>query len=550
MFDLSCLNAPMGYIIAVISTSNISVQFGSQKLFDEVNVRFLPGNCYGLIGANGAGKSTFLKVLSGEIEPTKGEVHRTPGETLAFLRQDHFAYEEMAVLPIVMMGNERLYRVMQEKDALYAKPDFSEADGIRASELEGQFAELNGWEAESDAALMLAGLGIGTEYHHKLMKELNGGEKVKVLLAQAIFGNPDVLLLDEPTNHLDIYAIRWLEEFLLNFEHTVVVVSHDRHFMNKVCSHIADVDFGKITTYTGNYEFWKQSSELAMRLRADENKKNADKAEDLKRFIARFSANASKSKQTTSRQKQLEKLDLGDLPVSTRRQPFVGFEPKREAGKDVLTVENLSKTIDGQPLLKNISFTMKRGDKIALIGKNDVAKTTLFKILNGEMEPDSGTYTLGGTITPGYFPVDNSSYFDGGELGLIDWLRQYSPDPDESFLRGFLGRMLFSRDEAFKKTNVLSGGERVRCILAKLMLTQPNLLFLDEPTSHLDLESVSALNDGLKKYKETILFTSHDHELVQTVADRIIDLDVTIRYDKYITYDEYIEQQAQAARRA
>lgn len=529
----------------MISTSGVGVNFGSQKLFDDVNVKFLPGNCYGLIGANGAGKSTFLKILSGELEPTTGEVIRTPSDVLSFLRQDHFAFEELEVLKVVLMGNERLYSVMKEKDALYAKPDFSEADGIRASDLEAQFGELNGWEAESDAALMLAGLGIGTDYHARLMKELSGGEKVKVLLAQALFGNPDILLLDEPTNHLDIYAIRWLENFLLNFEQTVIVVSHDRHFMNKVCSHIADVDFGKITNYTGNYEFWKRSSELAQRLRSDENKKNSDKAEELKRFIARFSANASKSKQTTSRQKQLEKLDLADLPMSSRRQPFVGFEQKREAGKDIITVEGLSKTIDGQVLLKDVRFTVKKGDKIAIVGKNDVAKTTLFNILNGEMEPDSGEVIVGSTITRGYFPIDNSHFFDLDEMSLIDWLRQYSPDPDESFIRGFLGKMLFSRDEATKKTNVLSGGERVRCVLAKLMLSQPNLLFMDEPTSHLDLESVNALNDGLQRYKGTLIFTSHDHELVQTVADRIIDLDVTIKNDKYISYDEYIELMAQ-----
>lgn len=526
----------------MISTSHLSMQFSGRKLFDEVNVKFLPGNCYGLIGANGAGKSTFLKILSGDLEPTKGEVFRTPGETLSFLRQDHFAFEELAVLDVVLMGNEKLFKVIQEKDALYAKPDFSEADGIRASDLETVFAELNGWEAESDAALMLAGLGIGTSYHRMLMKELTGSEKVKVLLAQALFGHPDVLLLDEPTNHLDIYAIRWLENFLLNFEQTVIVVSHDRHFMNKVCSHIVDVDFGKLTTYTGNYEFWQRSSELAMRLRADENKKNSEKAEDLKRFIARFSANASKSKQTTSRAKQLEKLNLDDLPLSSRRQPFVGFESKREAGKDILTVEGISKKIDGEQILKDIRFTVNKGDKIALIGRSDVAKTTLFKILSGEMAPDSGTFSMGSTITMGYFPVDNSAFFDRTEMKLLDWLRQYSPDPDESFLRGFLGKMLFSRDEVFKTTRVLSGGERVRCMLSKLMLSQPNLLFLDEPTSHLDLEAVNALNDGLQRFKGTILFCSHDHELVQTVADRIIDLDVTIKNDKYMSYDDYISE--------
>lgn len=532
--------------MSVISTTDVSVSFGGQKLFSHVNVKFLPGNCYGLIGANGAGKSTFLKVLSGDIEPTSGEIHRTPGETLSFLRQDHFAYEEIRVMDVVLMGNERLYAVMREKDALYAKPDFSDADGHRASELETMFAELEGWEAESAAALMLAGLGISTEYHDKLMKELTGGEKVKVLLAQALFGDPDVLLLDEPTNHLDIFAIRWLEEFLQKFENTVIVVSHDRHFMNKVCTHIADVDFGKITTYAGNYEFWKQSSELAMRLRADEKKKNEDKAEDLKRFIARFSANASKSKQTTSRQRQLERLNLDDLPISSRRQPFVGFDQKREAGNDILRVEGISKKIDGEQVLRDIRFTVKKGEKIALIGKSDVARTTLFKILAGELAPDAGEFVQGVTITPGYFPVDNSSYFDNTDMSLIDWLRQYSHDQDTSFLRGFLGKMLFSGDDALKKTRVLSGGERVRCVLSKIMLSQPNLLLLDEPTSHLDLEAVNALNEGLQRYKGTIIFTSHDHELVNTVADRIIEINTTVTYDKNITYDEYIEQQAAA----
>jgi ATPase subunit of ABC transporter with duplicated ATPase domains len=530
----------------VISTSNVSVRFGSQKLFEDVNVRFLPGNCYGLIGANGAGKSTFLKILSGEIEPTTGEVHLAPNHTLSFLRQDHFAYEERRVLDVVLMGNERLYSVMREKDALYAKPDFSEEDGIRASELETLFAELNGWEAESSAALMLAGLGIGTEYHEKLMKELTGAEKVKVLLAQALFGNPDVLLLDEPTNHLDIYAIRWLENFLMNYEKTVVVVSHDRHFMNKVCSHIADVDFGKITTYTGNYEFWKRSSELAMRLRADEKKKAEDKAEDLKRFIARFSANASKSKQTTSRAKQLEKLNLDDLPVSSRRQPFVGFDQKREAGNDILVVNGITKALDGERVLRDIRFTVNKGDKIALIGPSDIARTTLFKILTGELEADAGDFAVGATITTGYFPSDNSAYFNSGTHTLVDWLRQYSHDQDESFIRGFLGKMLFAREEANKMSNVLSGGERVRCMLAKIMLSQPNLLLLDEPTSHLDLEAVNSLNEGMQRYKGTLIFTSHDHELVQTVANRIIEIDGGVVYDKYTTYDDYIEEQAAA----
>ncbi len=535
----------------MISTSSVSVRFGSQKLFEEVNIKFLPGNCYGLIGANGAGKSTFLKVLSGEIEPTSGEVHMSPKETLSMLRQDHFAFEEIKVLDVVMMGNENLFKIMKEKDALYAKPDFSEADGIRSSDLETQFAELNGWEAESDAALMLAGLGISTAYHEKLMQELNGSEKVKVLLAQALFGKPDVLLLDEPTNHLDIYAIRWLEEFLLSFDKTVIVVSHDRHFMNKVCTHIADVDFGKITTYAGNYEFWKSSSELALRLRSDENKKNSDKADELKKFIARFSANASKSRQATSRQKQLEKLNLEDLPRSTRRQPYVGFESKREAGNDILKVNEISKTIDGTKLLNKIRFEVKKGDKIALVGKSDLAKTALFKILMGEMEPDVGNFVLGSTITPGYFPADNASYFNSGESTLVDWLRQFSTDPDESFIRGFLGKMLFSGEEAMKKTNVLSGGERVRCVLSKIMLSGPNLLLLDEPTSHLDLESVNALNEGLQRFKGTLIFTSHDHELVQTVADRILEIgpDGTLITDRYITYDDYIEEQAQLQKR-
>ena len=528
--------------LTVIATSNLSIHFGSQQLFRDVNIKFIPGNCYGLIGANGAGKSTFLKILSGEIEPTLGQVIRAPGQTLSVLRQDHFVFDEVNVLEAVMQGNEKLFAVIKEKNALYAKADFSEKDGERASELEGEFAELNGWEAESNAALMLAGLGIGTEHLTKLMKELTGAEKIKVLLAQALFGEPDVLLLDEPTNHLDIFAIRWLEEFLMKSEKTVIVVSHDRHFMNKVCTHIADVDFKKITAYSGNYEFWKRSSELAMRLKSDEKRKAEDKAEDLKRFIARFSANASKSRQTTSRQKQLEKLNLDDLPTSSRREPFVGFEIARESGKEVLKIESLSKTLDGVVLLNKINLELKRGDKIALVGASDVSRTTLLKILVGELEADQGSFALGSSIKLGYLPVDNSALFTG-EKSLIDWLHQYSPDPDESFLRGWLGRMLFSRDDVFKKTNVLSGGERMRCVLSKLMLAQPNLLLLDEPTSHLDLEAVSALNDGLQRYKGTLIFTSHDHELVNTVADRIVEIndDGTIAFDKYISYDEYVD---------
>jgi len=529
----------------MISTSDICVQFGGRKLFEGVNVKFLPGNCYGLIGANGAGKSTFLKVLSGEISPTTGTVSLTPGETLSVLKQDHFAYEDMTVLDVVIMGNEKLYKVMKEKNELYAKPDFSDADGVRAAELEALFGELNGWAVESEAALMLAGLGLVDKLHSCQMKELSGGDKVKVLLAQALFGEPNVLLLDEPTNHLDVYAIRWLQNFLANFEQTVIVVSHDRHFMNQVCSHIADIDFGKISTYTGNYEFWQKSSELAMRLRANEKKKAENKAEDLKKFIARFSANASKSKQTTSRKKQLEGLNLEDLPVSSRKQPFVGFEQLREAGNELLEVNGLSKTVDGQELMRDIRFSLNKGDKIALVGKNDVARTAFFKMLVGELEPDTGEINFGATITPGYFPADNAEYFKSEDISLIDWLRQYSIDKDEDFIRSFLGKMLFSRDEANKKTNVLSGGERVRCMLAKIMLSKPNLLLMDEPTSHLDLEAVDALNEGLRRFEGTMIFTSHDHELVQTVANRIIDLDVTIKYDKVTTYDEYIEEHAQ-----
>jgi len=524
----------------MISTSNLSLKFGGRTLFDDVNVKFTPGNCYGLIGANGAGKSTFLKILSGDQDATQGEVHMNSTLRLSFLKQNQNAFDEHTVLNTVLMGNDKLYEVMTKKDALYAKPDFSEADGIKAGDLEGQFAEMNGYEAESEAGILLAGLGIPAENNEKLMSELDGSLKVKVLLAQALFGQPDVLLLDEPTNHLDIYAIQWLEEFLLNFQNTVIVVSHDRHFMNKVCTHIADIDFGKITTYTGNYEFWRQSSELAQRLRSDQNKKASAKAEELKKFISRFSANAAKSKQATSRQKQLEKLDFADMPTSSRRYPFVGFTPEREAGNDILVVENLCKTIDGEEILKDISFRVKKGDKIAFLGKNDVAKTALFDILAGDMEPDSGSFNWGVTITQSYFPADNSKHFDSGELTLIDWLRQYSDDQDEYFIRGFLGKMLFGKEDALKKTNVLSGGERVRCMLSKMMLSGANALILDHPTAHLDLESVSALNDGVQRFSGTVLFTCQDHEFIQTVADRLIDIDVTIKEDIYSSYDDYI----------
>ena len=526
----------------MISTSNIAMSFGGQKLFDDANIKFSHGNCYGLIGANGAGKSTFLKILSGEIEAQSGQVHITPGERLSILKQDHFAFEESQVLKTVLMGNEILYNIVKEKDALYNKPDFSEEDGLKASELEAKFEELGGWEAESEAGTLLAGLGLGAEYLDKYMKELNGSEKVKVLLAQAIFGNPDILLLDEPTNHLDIASIVWLENFIMDFKNTVIVVSHDRHFLNKVCTHIADIDFRKVNSYAGNYEFWRKSSELAMHLRSNENKKMADKAQDLKAFIQRFSANASKSKQATSRQKQLDKLQLNDLPISTRKYPFVKFEPKREAGKDILKVEGVSKSIDGVKVLDNVSFTLNKGEKVAFVGKSDLAKTTLFQILAGEIPADSGEVNWGVTISTDYFPSDNSSHFDGGDATILSWLGQFSEDQHESFLRGFLGKMLFSGEESLKKTNVLSGGEKVRCMLAKLMLSGANVLILDGPTAHLDLESITAVNEGLINFKGNVLFSSHDHEFIQTVANRIIEIDGKVTYDNLISYDDYLAQ--------
>ncbi len=525
----------------MISTSNISLRFGGKKLFEDVNVKFTPGNCYGLIGANGAGKSTFLKILSKEIEPNTGEVIIPGNLRLSVLKQDHYAYDEYPVLKTVLMGNEKLYKVMTEKDELYAKPDFSEEDGHRASELETIFAELNGWEAESEAGVMLAGLGIGDDLHNKLMKELNPGEKVKVLLAQALFGRPDILLLDEPTNHLDIYAINWLEEFLLNFDNTVIVISHDRHFLNKVCSHIADIDYGKVTTFTGNYDFWRQASELKQRMLADQNKKSADKADELKAFIARFSANASKSAQASSRQKQLEKLEFNDLPASSRKSPFIGFDVKRELGNDVLVVDKITKTWEGETVLKNVSFTLKKGDKVALMGRNDLAKTLLMEIIAGQMQADSGSYTWGITTTRGYFPTDNSKYFQGNEASLVEWLREFSEDKDESFLRGFLGKMLFSGSDALKQPTVLSGGEKVRCMFSKLMLEGSNILILDGPTNHLDLESITAVNEGLQRFKGTVIFTCHDHELLQTVANRIIEINETVTYDNHIDYEGYIQ---------
>ncbi len=525
----------------MISTVNVSLRFGAKKLFEDVNVKFTPGNCYGLIGANGAGKTTFLKILSKEIEPNTGEVIIDPNLRISVLKQDHYAFDEHTVLQTVLMGNEKLYSIMQEKDKIYANPNFSEADGIRASELEMEFGELNGWEAESEASTMLAGLGIDESQHQKLMSELVGGEKVKVLLAQALFGQPDILLLDEPTNHLDIYAIKWLEEFLLKFENTVIVISHDRYFLNRVCTHMADIDFSKVTTFTGNYDFWRQASELNQRLLSAQNKKSGDKAEELKAFIQRFSANASKSKQASSRQKQLEKLTFNDMPISSRKQPYVGFDLKRELGNDVLTVEGISKTLEGSPLLKNISFMMKKGDKIALLGKNDLAKTMLLDILSGEVKADSGTFAWGTTTTRSYFPTENSKYFSGDEDSLVDWLRQYSEDKDESFIRGFLGKMLFSGADALKKPKVLSGGEKVRCMLSKMMLSGANILLLDGPTAHLDLESITAVNEGISRYKGSVIFTSHDHEFIQTVANRIIEIDAGIVYDNHITYEEYVD---------
>ncbi|AIM06731.1 ABC transporter ATP-binding protein [Bacillus anthracis] len=529
----------------MITVSNVSLRFADRKLFEGVNIKFTPGNCYGLIGANGAGKSTFLKILSGEIEPSTGDIHITPGERLAVLKQNHFEYEEFPVLETVIMGHTQLYKVMQEKNAIYMKEDFSDEDGMRAAELEGEFAELNGWEAESEAAILLKGLGIGEDLHDKKLSELTGAEKVKVLLAQALFGKPDILLLDEPTNHLDLKAIQWLENFLMNFENTVIVVSHDRHFLNKVCTHMADLDFGKIQLYVGNYDFWHESSQLALKLTQDANKKKEEKVKELQNFIARFSSNASKAKQATSRKKLLDKITLDDdIRPSSRRYPFVGFTPEREVGNDLLTVEGLSKTIDGEKVLDNVYFTLNKGDKVAFIGRNDIAMTTLFKILMGEMEPDSGSFKWGVTTSQSYFPRDNSKYFENSDLNLVEWLRQFSPqDESESFLRGFLGRMLFSGEEVKKNVSVLSGGEKVRCMLSKMMLSGANVITLDDPTNHLDLESITALNNGLIAFKGTMLFTSHDHQFVQTIANRIIEVTPNGVIDKEATYDEFLENE-------
>lgn len=527
----------------MITVTGVTLRYGKRALFEDVNIKFTPGNCYGLIGANGAGKSTFLKILSGEIEPNKGEVSIAPGERLAVLRQNHFEFDECEVLKTVIMGHTRLYEIMVEKDVLYSKPDFSEEDGIRAGELEGEFAELDGWQAESDAAELLIGLGIPKELHEQKMKDLSGNEKVRVLLAQALFGTPNILLLDEPTNHLDIESIRWLENFLAKFEGTVIVVSHDRHFLNQVCTHIADIDFGKIQLYVGNYDFWYESSQLALKLAREQNKKTEEKRKELETFIARFSANASKSKQATSRKKQLEKLTLEDIRPSNRKYPYINFKPEREAGKQLLAVESISKTIEGEKVLNNISFTVNKGDKIAFVGPYGHAKSTLFDIVMGEQEADEGTYTWGVTTSQAYFPKDNSAYFEGVDLNLVGWLRQYSKDQDETFLRGFLGRMLFSGEEALKKASVLSGGEKVRCMLAKMMLEAANVLVMDEPTNHLDLESITALNNGLVDFDGTLLFVSHDHQFIQTIANRIIEITPNGMIDRMMSYDEYLDNE-------
>jgi len=530
--------------IFLISTSNLSVQFGGRKLFDEVDIKFTPGNCYGIIGPNGAGKSTFLKILTGEAESTSGEVIIDKNKRLSFLKQDHFAYEDEQVLNVVMMGHTKLYDIMMKKNELYSKTEFTEEDGELAAELEGEFAELDGWEAETNAEKFLIGLGISAELHHKLMKELTEPEKVKVLLAQAIFGNPDILLLDEPTNGLDLKAVRWLEEFLMNLENTtVLVVSHDRHFLNKVCTHIADIDYGKIKMFVGNYDFWYESNQLMQDLIRNQNKKLEQKRKELQDFIARFSANASKSKQATSRKKQLEKLQFEDMQVSNRKYPYIEFKPEREAGNNMLKVENLSKTIDGEKILDNISFTVNTGDKVVILSNNDIAKTTLFQILAGEMEPDSGSYEWGMTTSQSYFPKDNSEYFENVDLSLIDWMRQFSTDQHEEYVRGFLGRMLFSGEEARKMAKVLSGGEKVRCMLSKMMLSGANVLLLDNPTDHLDLESITSLNKSLIRFPGTVLFTTHDHEFIQTVANKIIEITPNGILEKEMEYDDYINDE-------
>ena len=532
----------------MISANNISLRVGKKALFEDVNIKFTEGNCYGLIGANGAGKSTFLKILSGQLEPTSGEVAITPGQRLSFLQQDHFKYDEYTVLDTVIMGNARLYQIMKEKEAIYMKEDFTDEDGIKAAELEGEFATMNGWEAESDAENLLNGLGIGTEFHYAQMSTLLGAQKVKVLLAQALFGNPDILLLDEPTNHLDLDAIAWLEEFLINFENTVIVVSHDRYFLNKVCTQIADIDYGKIQLYAGNYDFWVESSQLIIKQMKEANRKKEEKIKELQEFIQRFSANASKSKQATSRKRALEKIQLDDIKPSSRKYPYIDFRPAREIGNEVLTVEHLSKTIDGEKILDDISFILGREDKVALVGPNERAKTVLFKILAGEMEPDEGSYKWGLTTTQSYFPKDNSAEFANDDT-IVEWLTQYSPEKDVTYLRGFLGRMLFAGEDGVKKVKVLSGGEKVRCMLSKLMISGANVLMLDEPTDHLDMESIDALNRGMIKFPGVMIFSSRDHQIVQTTANRIMEIINGKLIDKITTYDEYLESDEMARKR-
>ena len=548
-YDADNLNSRKGERNAMISTNNVTLRVGKKALFEDVTIKFTEGNCYGLIGANGAGKSTFLKILSGQLEPTNGEVIITPGERLSFLQQDHFKYDEYMVLDTVIMGNARLYEIMKEKEALYAKEDFTDEDGMKASELEGEFATMNGWEAESDAASLLNGLGIETDLHYQYMKNLTGAQKVKVLLAQALFGNPDILLLDEPTNHLDLDAIAWLEEFLISFENTVIVVSHDRYFLNKVCTQIADIDYGKIQLYAGNYDFWYESSQLLIRQMKEANKKKEEKIKELKEFISRFSANASKSKQATSRKKALEKIQLDEIRPSSRKYPYIDFRPNREIGNEVLTVENLTKTIDGVKVLDHLSFTINHDDKVAFVGSNELAKTTLFRILAGELEPDEGTYKWGITTSQAYFPKDSGKEFDSNYT-ITEWLTQYSEEKDVTYVRGFLGRMLFGGDDGMKRVNVLSGGEKVRCLLSKMMISGANVLIFDEPTNHLDMESITALNNGMIKFPGVILFSSRDHQIVQTTANRIMEIMPNGQMiDKITTYDEYLESDEMARKR-
>lgn len=532
----------------MIQASNVTLRLGKKALFEDVNIKFTEGNCYGLIGANGAGKSTFLKILTGEIEPSKGEIIITPGQRLSFLKQDHFQYDEYIVLDTVIMGNGRLYEIMKEKDEIYAKEDFTEEDGIKASELEAEFANMDGWEAESDAATLLNGLGIASDLHYKQMSELPASDKVKVLLAQALFGNPDILLLDEPTNHLDLDAIRWLEEFLINFDNTVIVVSHDRYFLNKVCTHTADIDYAKIQLYAGNYDFWYESSQLMIKQMKEANKKKEEKIKELQEFIQRFSANASKSKQATSRKRALEKIELDDIKPSSRKYPYIDFRPEREIGNEVLTVEHLSKTIDGVKVLDDISFIINREDKVAFVGSNTIASTTLFQILAGEMEPDEGSYKWGVTTSFSYFPKDNTELFSGTET-IVDWLMPFSPEKDPTYVRGFLGRMLFPGEDGVKKVNVLSGGERVRVMLSKMMILASNVLIMDEPTPHLDMESITALNNGLIKFPGVVLFTSQDHQFIQTIANRIMEITPGGLIDKITTYDEYLDSDEMARKR-